>query len=80
MTVQPQSTGESVTFGVRVTTKPGGYLVDVWHPHGNGPPRDFAKIDCGDLWTALRMALPYMAHAAQPDPFSDLVAEATRRG
>ncbi len=71
------SSRESVEFGVRVIPKTGGYLIDVWHKYGKSKqPQDFAKIDCSDLWTGLQMALPYMAHAAEPDPFASLLADA----
>lgn len=34
---------------------------------------DFATVTAGDLDTALRMAVPYMAAVTEPDPFEKLL-------
>ena len=55
-----------IKFSVTVTRLPSGsYEVNVSDQAGG----DFATARCGELWTALQMAVPYMVAAVEPDPF-----------
>lgn len=85
MTVQLQSKqGEAATteFGVRVTRLHSGYDVYIWE-HLPGKPHkglDFAKVHAHHLDVALKMAVPYMASAAEPDPFAHLLDRPAKQG
>lgn len=59
-----------MTFTVKVTQDDeGGCRVHVSDQSGE----KFATVTAGDMWTALEMALPYMAATAEPDPFTALI-------
>lgn len=56
-------------FTVTVTRLPAGsYEINISDQAGG----EFATTRCGELWTALEMAVPYMVAAAEPDPFMAL--------
>jgi hypothetical protein len=66
---------ECTEFGVRVSRANSGYTVEIWEHEPGRPYKanvDFAKAHAGSLDVALRMAVPYMAAAAEPDPFANL--------
>jgi hypothetical protein len=60
-------------FEVRVRRSKDDWEVDVSDRSGGA----FAKTS-GDLWTALRMAVPYMAAASEPDPLYDEIRKMNR--
>lgn len=55
-------------FTVKVEEYGSGWLVSIGDSAGN-----FARVEAGELWTALQMAVPYMHASAIPDPFHDLL-------
>lgn len=68
------STPDEVRFEVTVTRSPrGSYYVAV--TQGDG---EYAQTFHGKLDVALQMALPYMAHAATPDPLQAMFDEAAK--
>lgn len=70
---------DDVEFGVRVSKVHGGYDVAIWE-HEPGRPHkgiDFAKSHASHLDVALKMLVPYMVSAAQPDPFARLAGDIT---
>lgn len=73
----PAHSDERTTFHVHVDRKSGGYEVSVILVDAGGTRQDFATVDARLLDVALRMAVPYMACAAEPDPFASLL-EASR--
>jgi hypothetical protein len=54
---------------VRESVPPARWRIEVTEADGG----EFAAVEAGSLEVALRMAVPYMASAAQPDPFLDVL-------
>jgi hypothetical protein len=60
---------DQITFEVRVERHSAGCTVSVFDQSGD----QYAVATGPHVDMALRMALPYMAYAAEPDPFAHLL-------